>query len=194
MILGQEGDDPGIVGIDPVYYDKELVHCTEERENQTEPQSPDVDAQVDLPDERAWADVEHTAQKFIQQFLVGIHGCSTEAHRESLAAHIEAEGAYNHHGLDQLFPRNMPHTLGKEHFFTRQTCNETQYPSPSQWQEFFAGDTTQHFDGKPKQACLHTEHTQQIPPVISFDIDSILGFVTSPAAAVHGIRFYSAPQ
>ncbi|KAH6976809.1 hypothetical protein EDB80DRAFT_692472 [Ilyonectria destructans] len=53
MILGQEGDDPGIVGIDPVYYDKELVHCTEERENQTEPQSPDVDAQVDLPDERA---------------------------------------------------------------------------------------------------------------------------------------------
>ncbi|KAH7140513.1 hypothetical protein B0J13DRAFT_392746, partial [Dactylonectria estremocensis] len=30
--------------------------------------------------------------------------------------------------------------------------------------------------------------------VISFDIDSILGFVDSPAAAVHGIRFHSAPQ
>ncbi|KAH7465422.1 hypothetical protein FOMA001_g17003 [Fusarium oxysporum f. sp. matthiolae] len=32
------------------------------------------------------------------------------------------------------------------------------------------------------------------PPVVSFDIDSILGFVTSPATAVHGIQFYSAPQ
>ncbi|KAL7755654.1 hypothetical protein ACKLNR_014181 [Fusarium oxysporum f. sp. zingiberi] len=32
------------------------------------------------------------------------------------------------------------------------------------------------------------------PPVVSFDIDSILGFATSPAKAVHGIRFYSAPQ
>ncbi|KAH8662649.1 hypothetical protein BGZ61DRAFT_301559, partial [Ilyonectria robusta] len=41
---------------------------------------------------------------------------------------------------------------------------------------------------------LHAERTLCNAPVISFDIDSILGFVDSPAAAVHGIRFYSAPQ
>ena len=33
-----------------------------------------------------------------------------------------------------------------------------------------------------------------MPSIISFDVDSILGFLDSPAAAVHGIRFYSAPQ
>ncbi|KAL6353694.1 hypothetical protein LRP88_13007 [Fusarium phalaenopsidis] len=65
---------------------------------------------------------------------------------------------------------------------------------PSQWQELFSGHTPRQFEGKHKQACLHTEHSRQTPPVVSFDIDSILGFVTSPATAVHGIRFYSAPQ
>ncbi|KAH7117508.1 hypothetical protein EDB81DRAFT_916395 [Dactylonectria macrodidyma] len=66
--------------------------------------------------------------------------------------------------------------------------------SPSQWQALFSGDTNQHFDDKPKQACLHAEWTLCNAPVISFDIDSILGFVDSPAVAVHGIQFYSAPQ
>jgi hypothetical protein len=32
------------------------------------------------------------------------------------------------------------------------------------------------------------------PPGVSFDVDSILGFVDSRAVATHGIRFYSAPQ
>jgi hypothetical protein len=30
--------------------------------------------------------------------------------------------------------------------------------------------------------------------VFSFDVDSLLGFVGSPAVATHGIWFYSAPQ
>ncbi|KAH7109565.1 hypothetical protein B0J13DRAFT_405950, partial [Dactylonectria estremocensis] len=61
-------------------------HCTGERENQTEPQSPEfhVEARVGLPDESAWTDVEHATQKLIQQFLVGIHSCGTQEHRESL--------------------------------------------------------------------------------------------------------------
>ncbi|KAH6971996.1 hypothetical protein EDB80DRAFT_540892, partial [Ilyonectria destructans] len=68
------------------YFDEELVHCTGEREDPTEPQSPEfhVEARVDLPDESAWTDVERATQKFIQQFLVGIHGCGTQEHRESL--------------------------------------------------------------------------------------------------------------
>ncbi|KAI8648061.1 hypothetical protein NCS56_01537600 [Fusarium sp. Ph1] len=64
---------------------------------------------------------------------------------------------------------------------------------PSQWQELFSSHTPRRFEDKPKQTCPHTEHSQQTPAV-SFDIDSILGFATSPGTAVHRIRFYSAPQ
>ncbi|KAH6983744.1 hypothetical protein EDB80DRAFT_245558 [Ilyonectria destructans] len=107
---------------------------------------------------------------------------------------MDAEGSYNHHKLDRLFPRHMPHTLDNRHFVTPPVYSKTARLSPSESQEFFSGYTARHLDGKPKHACLHAERTQQTPPVISFDIDSILGFVDSPAAAVHGIRFYSAPQ
>lgn len=65
---------------------------------------------------------------------------------------------------------------------------------PDQWQMLFFGSTAEQFDGEPKQACLLAERASHSSPVIPFDIDSFLGFVDSPAAGVHGIRFYSAPQ
>ncbi|KAL6405867.1 uncharacterized protein AUP68_11007 [Ilyonectria robusta] len=189
----QEGDDFNANSIEQDTY--EYV-SSEEHEAQTESQSPEFYAEQEagLPDGNAWSDVEYATEKFIQQFLAGIHGCGTEKHREDMATHIEAEGAHNHHGLDQLFPRHVPHTLDKQYVLRPHINHETMRLSPSQWQALFSGDRTEHFDGTPKQACLHTEHAQEIPPVISFDIDSILGFVTSPAAALLGIRFYSAPQ
>lgn len=198
ITLGREDDDLGIVDTEPAYYDEEPVDAygAEEREDQTESGAPEVYAEVqaDLLNGNTWSDLQHATQKFLQQYLVGIHGCGAQEHRESLAAHIEAEGTTNHHGLAELFPRSVPHTLDKQHFLESQTDSETPSLSSTQWQELFCGHTFRQFDGKPKQACLHTEHSLNTPPVISFDIDSILGFVTSPATAAHGIRFYSAPQ
>ncbi|KAI3573984.1 hypothetical protein IWW34DRAFT_872543 [Fusarium oxysporum f. sp. albedinis] len=198
IISSQEDDDLSIINTGPDYYDEEIVdaHGTEEREHQTEPGSPDVFAgiQVGLPHDNAWNDLQYATQKFIQQYLVGVHSCGAQEHRESLAAHMEAEGTSNHHGIANLFPRSVPHTLDKQHFLEPQTCNETPSLDPTQWQELFSGHTPGQFEGKPKQACLHTEHSRPTPPGVSFDIDSILGFVTSPATAIHGIRFYSAPQ
>ncbi|KAH6959618.1 hypothetical protein BKA56DRAFT_501493 [Ilyonectria sp. MPI-CAGE-AT-0026] len=121
-------------------------------------------------------------------------GCNAQSHRESLTAHIEAEGADNHHGLNRLVPHDVPHTLDKHYILAPKIDGETTELTPDQWQVLFSGSATQNFDGKPKQACLHVERTPQTPPVISFDVDSLLGFVDSPAAAIHGIRFYSAPQ
>ncbi|KAF5537514.1 hypothetical protein FPHYL_12737 [Fusarium phyllophilum] len=66
------------------------------------------------------------------------------------------------------------------------TWNDLQYATHNH--------TPGQFEGKPKQACLHAETSRPTPPGVSFDIDSILGFVTSPATAIHGIRFYSAPH
>lgn len=68
------------------------------------------------------------------------------------------------------------------------------YLTSEQWEVLFSGSTAQSFDGKPKQACLHTEQAPPISPSVSFDVDSLLGFVDSPAVAAHGIRFYSAPH
>ncbi|KAF5710257.1 hypothetical protein FMUND_9623 [Fusarium mundagurra] len=183
--------------VDP-YYEEEIVDTSpaEEDESQTQPQSPQIYAEksVDLATNDANNDVEYATQKFIQQFLTGIHGCGVQSHRESLIAHIEAEGPENHHRLDRLVAPDIPHTLDKEYILAAETGDKTTELSPDQWRALFTGSTTQGSDNKPKQACLHVEQAPQTPPGISFDVDSILGFVDSPAVATHGIRFYSAPQ
>lgn len=45
----------------------------------------------------------------------------TQEHQGSLTSHIEAEGVYNHHRLDQLFPLSVSHTLDKECFLLLRT-------------------------------------------------------------------------
>lgn len=132
-------------------------------------------------------------RNFFSSFLWG-YSCNAQSHKESLAAHIKTEGPHNHHGLHQLVPQNIPHTLDEQYILSPKVGSEITSLGPDQWQMLFSGSTAEQFDGEPKQACLHTERASHSSPVISFDIDSFLGFVDSPAAAVHGIRFYSAPQ
>ncbi|KAJ0124157.1 hypothetical protein HZ326_31428 [Fusarium oxysporum f. sp. albedinis] len=67
----------------------------------------------DLANDNANTDVEYTAQKFIQQFLIGINGCSAQKHREFLTAHIEAEVPDNHYGINGLVPHGVPYTVDK---------------------------------------------------------------------------------
>ncbi|KAH7112785.1 hypothetical protein B0J13DRAFT_428813, partial [Dactylonectria estremocensis] len=47
----------------------------------------DAEAQADILDGRTWTDVQYATHKFVQQYLVGIHGCGTQKHQESLVAH-----------------------------------------------------------------------------------------------------------
>lgn len=101
--------------------------------------------------------MEYATQKFFQQFLTGIHGCSAQSHRHSLIAHIEAKGPDNHHRLDRLVPHDVPHTLDKEYILAAETGDEITELSPDQWQALFTGSTIQSSDNKPKQACLHVE-------------------------------------
>ncbi|KAF5573046.1 hypothetical protein FPCIR_14108 [Fusarium pseudocircinatum] len=195
----QEVDDSTIctAEVDP-YYEEETVDTspTGEDECQRHPQilQSHVGESADLATSDANTDVEYATEKFAQQFLTGIHGCSAQSHRESLIEHIEAEGPDNHHRLDRLVAHDIPHTLDKEYILATETDEETTELSPDQWQALFTGSTTQGSNGKPKQACLHVEQAPQTPHSIPFDVDSILGFVDSPAVAIHGIRFYSAPQ
>ena len=194
----QEVDDSTVSTTEvDLYYEEGIVDTSpaEEDECQRQPQSPQthIGESADLATGDTNTDVEYATQKFVQ-FLTGIHGCSAQSHRESLIAHIEAEGPDNHHGLDRLVAHDIPHTLDKEYILTAETDEETTELAPDQWQALFTGSTTQGSDGKPKQACLHVEQAPQTQPSISFDVDSILGFVDSPAVATHGIWFYSAPQ
>jgi hypothetical protein len=113
-----------------------------------------VGESADLATNGANTDVEYATQKFIQQFLTDIHGCSAQSHRESLIAHIEAEGPDNHHRLDRLVAHDIPYKLDKEYILAAETDDETAELTPDQWQASFTGSTTQDYDGKPKQACL----------------------------------------
>ncbi|KAF5711865.1 hypothetical protein FMUND_8786 [Fusarium mundagurra] len=144
-------DDPGLENIEPAYYEEEPVSVPYAEEH-TESQTPEcyADMQADSPDDNMWTDVQYVTHLFIQQFLVGIRGCSAQEHREALATHIEASGTHNHYGLDQLFPRDVPHILNKEHFLTHETPNKGVSVSAPRWQELFSGYTARHLDGKPK--------------------------------------------
>ncbi|KAF4332867.1 hypothetical protein FBEOM_13324 [Fusarium beomiforme] len=158
----QEVDDSTFSTIEPEpYYEEEIVdiYSAEEREDRRQSQSPQIYAEesADLANDDAGTDVEYTTQKLIQQFLAGIHGCSAQSYRESLATHIEAEGPDNHHGLDRLVPNDVPHTLDKEYILAPETHDDTTDLTPDQWQALFTGSTTQDSDGKPKQACLHVD-------------------------------------
>jgi hypothetical protein len=42
--------------------------------------------------------------------------------------------------------------------------------------------------------CLHKEQTQAIEPLVAFDIDSMLGFCSSLAAAKQGLSYQPAAQ
>ncbi|KAH8662650.1 hypothetical protein BGZ61DRAFT_303171, partial [Ilyonectria robusta] len=85
----QEDGDPNAIRIGKDTYGDETpvnVHYIEEHEAQTESQIPEFYAEQEagFPDGNTWSDVEYSTEKFIQQFLVGIHGCGTEKHRKDL--------------------------------------------------------------------------------------------------------------
>ncbi|KAJ6041642.1 uncharacterized protein N7446_010480 [Penicillium canescens] len=153
------------------------VDSADNEEYETDSQIPEwyAEDQPNLIEDDSYTDLEYATEKLAQQFLGGIHGYSADQHRESLTAHIRAKGDFNHYKLNQLFHQAVPHTLDKPQLLPQQVHQEKSPLSPAQWQELFSG-------------------AQRIPPKTSFDVDSILGFVDSPAVAVHGIRFYSAPQ
>ncbi|KAL3603069.1 hypothetical protein FPOAC2_07386 [Fusarium poae] len=110
----QEVDDSTIstTEVDP-YYEEEIVDTSpaDEDECQRQPQSPQIHVgeSADLSTNDANTDVEYATQKFIHQFLTGIHGCSAQSHRESLVAHIEAEGPV--HVLSALEPPHARYGL-----------------------------------------------------------------------------------
>jgi hypothetical protein len=80
----QEVDDSTISTIEPdPYYEEEIrdIDSAEEGEDQRQPHSPQIHAEksADLATNGANRDVEYATQKFIRQFLTGIHGCSAQS-------------------------------------------------------------------------------------------------------------------
>ncbi|KAF5974094.1 hypothetical protein FBULB1_7926 [Fusarium bulbicola] len=130
IISIQEVDDSTMstTEVDP-YYEEEIINTSpaEEDECQRQPQSPQIHVEEsgDLATNDANNDVEYATQKCIQQFLAGIHSCSTQSHRESLIAHIETEGPDDHYRLDRLVAHDIPHTLDKEYTLATETDEET---------------------------------------------------------------------
>lgn len=134
---GQEDGDPEINSIEPEpYYNEETdgLQSSEEQQAQTEFPGRENSHEdlANLPDKNTYTDVQYTTQKFIQQFLVGIYGCSAQSHHKALTTHIKAEGVHNHHRLGQLVPRSIPHTLDKQYILSSKTNDETMYLTSEQ--------------------------------------------------------------
>ncbi|EXK26234.1 hypothetical protein FOMG_17204 [Fusarium oxysporum f. sp. melonis 26406] len=162
MAFLPEVDDPTISTIEPdPYYEEEIVeiYSAEKGEDQRQSQSPQIytEESADLANDDANTDVEYTTQKFIQQFLTGKHGCSAQSHRESLTAHIEAEGPDNHHGLNRFIPHDVPHTLDKEYILASQTDGKATELTPDQWQALFTGSGSAPVDSvaTERRAAFH---------------------------------------
>ena len=124
----------------------------------------------------------------------GVHGCSTEEHTVKLQQHITRHGN-NHHSLDQSFSDpSFPSVLPLSGFLTSERLERQQAPTRRQWKELFCGIPARGRQQFPRQVCLHAEETQDIPPLVAFDVDSLLGFASSLTFARQGISYQPAPQ
>jgi hypothetical protein len=154
---------------------------------------PEGSISTDLHPPEAQSDLEFTTQKLLDQLLSGFHGCHSEQHAVSLEAHLKDKRS-RHNGLANLFPENVPSTLSAPNLLPRQPSSEQPTLEPEQWQELFCGSSPHSPTSRPKQACLHVEEFEPLPPEMATDFDSLLGFATSLAVAPQGLHYYSAPQ
>jgi len=145
-------------------------------------------------DEEGEAASEETAEKLFQQLQGGHHGCSLEQHEQKLREHMEAE-TNNHHGLGDVFKsRHFPSVLPSDDLMSPARLQQVQLPTAAQWEESFCGVPARGRQRLPKNICLHEEQTQAIEPSVAFDIDSMLGFCSSLAAAKQGLSYQPAAQ
>lgn len=145
-------------------------------------------------DEEDEASSEITAEKLFQQLQGGHHGCSEEQHEEKLREHMAAE-SNNHHGLGDVFKsRHFPSVLPHDEIISPAQLQQVRLPSAAQWEEAFCGVPATGRQRLPMNVCLHKEQTQAIEPLVAFDIDSMLGFCSSLAAAKQGLSYQPAAQ
>ena len=88
----------------------------------------------------------------------------------------------------------FPSVLSFSDFFTRERLNRQQPPNPHQSKNMFCGMPANRPRGRPQQVCLHAEETREVEPVVSFDVDSFLGFASSLAVTQQVLRHQLAPQ
>jgi hypothetical protein len=145
-------------------------------------------------DEEGEAASESTAEKLFQQLQGGHRGCSEERHEEKLREHMTAE-TNNHHGLGDIFKRrHFPSVLPHDEIMSPAQLQQVRLPSAAQWEEAFCGVPATGRQRLPMNVCLHKEQTQAIEPLVAFDIDSMLGFCSSLAAAKQGLSYQPAAQ
>jgi hypothetical protein len=124
--------------------------------------------------------------------LMRFHGCEAEKHeqisqqhRDNLAGHITLEEFTQRHSVlpDTL---STPHMLAPGHI----------HPSDAEkWKYAFLG-TSEETPDAPAKVCLPCSSNEEAPtpPGVTYDIDSIMGFVPSLALAKQGIRFNLTPH
>jgi hypothetical protein len=137
---------------------------------------------------------DYAVEKLYDQLQGGFHGCTSEQHEEALRQHLHTAGD-NHHDLNELFnDATFPSVLSLPRFITADQLSRQQPPTPAQWKAFFCGTRPGPRSRRPMQVCLHKAETQEVELDTAFDIDSFLGFTSSPAVARQGLWYQPAPR
>lgn len=195
---------PTYEGFDDGENDEEQAIYDHSEENGTDTQSNDAEWNIPqfLPEDNpesetdsstsSITDLDYTTTKLLDQLQGGFHGCNAEEHLK--VSDIESQQQNNIYcSLNNLFPDTLPSTLSSTRMISRDDAKRFLSDNPTILQDTFCGFTPgpsvqpRYLSLSPVARCS-TEYED------TYDIDSLLCFAESLAAASKGIYFYCAPQ
>lgn len=119
------------------------------------------------------------------------HGCCHECHEQARIAHQETHSVHTGLGeyVDQInIDGDFPDVLSSTTIATRES-NLAQQVTKARKQEIYCGIDPQNPDRSPTHLCVAADYRLDSSLGVTFDIDSVGGFVRSLAVARRGIRW-----
>lgn len=193
--------DEGFIGIED-HEEQAIYHESEERSTNTQSDDGEWNIPQFLPEDNqesadesttsALSDLDQVTAKLLDQLQGGFHGCSAEEHSE-----VDDTEPPQHENryctLSNLFPEGLPSTLSSTRMISRDDAKQFLSDHPALLQDTFCG-----FSPGPSVQPRYLSLSQGSRPSAdyedTYDIDSLLCFAESLAAASRGIYFYCAPQ
>jgi hypothetical protein len=143
-------------------------------------------------------DVDDVASELFHLLSSRFDSCTEEEHSQALLFHQTKEGS-NHHDLSVTYnclplagQRHAEIGLASRHFPGSQGMPRRLYSTREDLGEIFHGIASP--EEPRRNVCLHEEVSAPSQPLVSFDIDSLLGFPRSLAAFRQGFRYTPVKQ
>jgi len=138
--------------------------------------------------------IDYVVEKLYEQLQGQFHCCSEEEHEQAYTQHTNNAGD-NHRRLSDVFDDAMfPSVPGLPDMTTPDRLHRQAQPTEAQWEAMFCSMSSCGERRTPSNACLHKEEVQGVAPEVAVDIDSLIGFASSPAFVFGGFWFQHIPK